>query len=395
MVMGMYFPTPSSGSSSHTKSTIDAIIDWGHKTIQGAPTRCTPLVFADVNSDMGLVGRGSQTTPVASNSVGTVGLRRESHAGMMFRRMLEMEHMIAVNTFHMGLANPTYFGADNHSSRIDFIGIPDSLDWSFCKVLASSGRRLQPIPDTKARDHWPIMLRFPCLLHFEGKEQHSQWDQDVLMLAWRSGYKCADFIDDLEKTSEATSAKWFAAAQLGTPDSAWEDFVADAKTSAEKFFSKEVAKQDDTTRQHKEERLRLLKQRGDVRASEHEREAMRERLKAVDKELKRSARKWHREQQQHYVETLEEAQRLGRTATVYKMVRKLAGGKFGSKKRRYDTPGADCPGKEEWQEALAAEGVEGGMRAHFVEDWEQEEEEYRSESFFVCDCFCFIPKHRK
>jgi hypothetical protein len=182
----IYFPPKGSLPTHVWKQHVNKLAKWLDDRLTVCPARSTPLIYTDLNDDMGRDKDGAKT----STAIGSRGHRVEGYAAGKFRAVLEKHDLVALNTIDR--YQPTYFPAQEHGqpSRIDFLAAPRAFvqTMKHCHTAAELGRNLQLIPDRQPRDHRPIVMRCEYLLQFTDTVDNKQgYDMDAIMRAWRKG----------------------------------------------------------------------------------------------------------------------------------------------------------------------------------------------------------------
>ena len=384
MIVAAYFPPQGSMPKGKWRKAVDLLLTWVAKQLREAPHRCTPIIGLDLNDEMGLTRDAHGLHETTSGSVGTPFRRPEAYVGTKFRELLELEQLAAVNTFGRPGAKGTYFSEGGSSSRIDFLVIPQSLLGSVrtCRVLEKEAKRLQLIRDSKPRDHRPILMQVEVVLDFSPilGDKLVRWSQDALMAAWHRGEGRDAFLQEVEEKCAEKEDRWRDTSARSTPDVGWEELIDDIRDIARKYF--ETKHEPNLRRKEQEQRRRqLLVERMRLRESRTSEGGgnlgeVQEELKVLTNLLKNERRLQDRRRRSWAVYEMQEAERRQDHAVVHRMVRVLAGKGRGPKKRVYKAPPTQCPTAEEWRQVLSGQGTDGGMMAHFVEDWDEEQKEY-------------------
>ena len=175
MMISAYMPPqPSSNRElAPYQHTVRKICSWLDMILCTCGRSTTPIIGIDLNDGMGIHRQGREH--IETRVVGQRAHTVEKHplgAGASMRELMEKHHMIAANA--MEEVTPIYHGAapreghKEHSSMIDFVFVPNGLAPLLQKstILRRAGRRLQLIPDSKPRDHIPIMAFIEYVYHF-------------------------------------------------------------------------------------------------------------------------------------------------------------------------------------------------------------------------------------
>ena len=91
----VYFP-PKPSQQKEWQHTCEAICDWLIETLSSVPTRCTPFVATDLNTQLGI--EAGRHEPRWTPEVGTRGAKIEDETATMFRNVLKQHRLIATNT---------------------------------------------------------------------------------------------------------------------------------------------------------------------------------------------------------------------------------------------------------------------------------------------------------
>ena len=275
----------------------------------------------------------------------------------------------------------TYYPAEGRPTRIDYICAPLGLMGcvDLCRTLPREGRSLQLIPDSRPRDHRPLLLRLVIDQKFKPRfEDPIRWDRDRIMDAWKKGRGRIAFLQEVERRCSEGEEEWTRLSSEGIPDTSWESLLHDVREVAkEHFVATEKDKDEMYGHSYKKERSSLLKERAELREQGIVDFGGAERLKVITRKLSNDRKAKRMRDMVWAAEELEEAQKRGDAAVVYGMVRRLAGTGTGAKNRVYYAAPTHQPTKAEWREALSASGYDGGMEAHFVEDWDSEFRDYK------------------
>ena len=137
MVMNLYFPARvvlGKGVQLYKKA-VDELLHWAREALFLTKARSSIFICLDLNDKLGLPAPGE-----ASQAVGLLAPGNEGYAAQGFRRLLNEFDLAAFNTWFGGQA--TYFGLNQHESRIDFVCGPRQM-LPLCKnvpVLMTQGR---------------------------------------------------------------------------------------------------------------------------------------------------------------------------------------------------------------------------------------------------------------
>ena len=138
------------GEATPWRKTLDAVYKWTDGLLMSLPTRCMPVLMLDL---VDRLGRPRAEEP--HDLTGTVGAGVEGDSATRFRALLRRHSIAVPQTFH--LATPTFYGSSGRS-RIDFVAIHPSVQYSRIFVNFTAGWRLQLIPAAGPRDHMPLTM---------------------------------------------------------------------------------------------------------------------------------------------------------------------------------------------------------------------------------------------
>lgn len=94
----MYPPPAGTGQDAEASRLFDYVA----KFLCGLPSRTWPIIGVDANCKLGYAEAGDVDADRVSPSVGLVEPDAEGYRGAQFRRFLESQHLVAVNTFSAG-----------------------------------------------------------------------------------------------------------------------------------------------------------------------------------------------------------------------------------------------------------------------------------------------------
>lgn len=183
--VSMYAPPAGTGQDSEAAK----LLDYAAKFMYGLPSRTWSIVGMDANCRLGCAEAGDVDAVRVSSAVGLCEPDAEGDRGAQFRRFLEAQHLVAVNTFFP--AGRTYYSAlQASSSRIDFLVLPRGLlnQVRTCVVDHQIGDQLQLIPSVYRADHRPLVVTVGLELGFgglqrqqqQGQPQKQQWRQEAI-----------------------------------------------------------------------------------------------------------------------------------------------------------------------------------------------------------------------
>eukprot|EP00959_Pyramimonas_sp_CCMP1952_P413011 8654652-Pyramimonas_sp.AAC.1 len=117
-------PRPSPGTQAqlrHWKLTFVKLWEWVRHEASSAPARIVPVIFTDLNQQLGRVNR----PPVIDDSIGQFQPGPETEVGQRVHRDLLNMEIMAPNTYYdLGFS---FYGLRESRSRIDYFMTPQSL----------------------------------------------------------------------------------------------------------------------------------------------------------------------------------------------------------------------------------------------------------------------------
>lgn len=155
-----------------------------------------------------------------------------------------------------------------------------------------------------------------------------------------------------------------------TPDAIGRDLVKDIREAMAPLCTPTLRKADPAFSKLAETRLQLVKEIGTIRRKGGEVDIMKNRLEAIQKQLKKASRQWNFWKRKVALEELTEAHRRNETAVAYRICRRIAPTSTGKGKIYFNRPPPPKPSRSEWSSALMREGPRGGMAATEI-DYEQ------------------------
>jgi hypothetical protein len=190
--------------------------------LEKVPSRCVPIIAADLNDEV-------TCEPGDEAIVGSLARRKP--------QLIMRQHQLMIASTYTPSCQPTFFGQqqDQSASRIDFICLPQSAHARMTKAmtLARSGKKLQLIPDSRPRDHRPVMVLANLGLSYTTLPAVQRIDRDKLLLAWRTGVGRLEFLEQLEQEMIHTASSWqYDEYNARVPDEMWDNFVTTVKTVA-------------------------------------------------------------------------------------------------------------------------------------------------------------------
>eukprot|EP00929_Paragymnodinium_shiwhaense_P021066 TRINITY_DN13845_c0_g1_i1.p1 TRINITY_DN13845_c0_g1~~TRINITY_DN13845_c0_g1_i1.p1 ORF type:complete len:1628 (-),score=116.54 TRINITY_DN13845_c0_g1_i1:570-5453(-) len=333
------------------------------KAIDRTPSRSLPIIGIDANAHLGfLEKRSGERQAIPSCSVGLCEQERENQQGTAFREWLERNHFVAVNSYYE--AGKTFFGTQGSATRVDYLITSRSayeaqrIKW--CKVLHRAGDRLQLIRSTRRADHHPVCMRIRVQLTYATAAAEHRWDADLLVKSVHQQTPQSEaFKLQVNEWLTQSQEQWYGV-QDNSVSIQWDFLACNLYRIAKEHFAARKPEKDSTLA---EQRVRLLRERRQLRLlhrSGHE--VVRELIK-VEKQIKRRARERSYVWKQTLIEELALAQRTADLRNAWRISRLLGGQARGPKKRRMNTLPDTLPSREEWIRHLAKDGPSGGCSA--------------------------------
>ncbi|CAK0812178.1 unnamed protein product, partial [Prorocentrum cordatum] len=345
LVLALYFPVRGLAVQ---RAAADALFTWTQRCLMDTPTRCTPLLCADLNDGLGMVKYEAGVFSPLSEAIGGVEPALEHESGTAWRRLCEDWGLATVNTFYEGY---TFSGPTGARSRPDVIALPRELMSSVdgCKPLDAIGDRLQAIRARGRRDHTPLgvsVIITPVHPEILPRSVRAQWDMDACMQALKHHQGKVEFLRELERQCEGM-VRPHLEEELG-PDEAWEELVEVVREAGLAHFgirARDTREIEEATAQRK----KLLQERAAIRRRhvvEGEAAASTDdEVERCVRELRDATRRLHALQRQQRrrlravrCEALAEAERVGDAASVWRLAHLLGERGMGTRRRVYCTP---------------------------------------------------------
>lgn len=245
------------------------------------------------------------------------------------------------------------------------------------RVLRRAAKGLQLFRDSSLRDHAPVQIVVGAALTFAVEAERQRWDRERMMQAWRDPELRGPFLADVAAAFRENAPRWARHANDNTPDAAWQHLSEDVAAIAQQHFSVRDGAPE-ARRELSQRRRALLKRRWELRSSSEWTDNMQSALVAVTSALRKETRAEYKAKTAQRVEQLAMAREAGDFASVHRLARLIAGTGIGIRRRDHRLPPVHQPTQAEWRATLAAAGADGGMRCHFIEDWDSEFREYVS-----------------
>ena len=219
-VISAYIPVEPRTAAEQRK--VVRIWKYVHWLIEQLPSRCVPILLCDANGRVG---------STASPGIGAANQQRENFNGSELRRLLETQHLAAVNTFYA--VGHTWRGPLGVTSRIDYVVLPNSLRISQCRVLHKSAAALQLIPAPGWRDHKPVQVQFHHVLAYgESHASSLVWDRDSMVKCLFYGEGRAQFLQAVE--ASCSDERW---ADVDGPEQTWQVQNQAIRDVSHRFFA--------------------------------------------------------------------------------------------------------------------------------------------------------------
>lgn len=168
--------------------TTKMILEWISGHMQKLPSRTTPILLGDFNSDLKLDPNREDTNKLVN-----------SHG----KAVEEMIDLMGLMVFPGRRWAPTYFGNQNNYSRIDHIIAPRGVRHTHAvtRTMNEAARRLQLIPASGHRDHIPVKACWKMGIryrrHQRGPERLPRLDDQRLAVAVQTGEGRAPFLREV------------------------------------------------------------------------------------------------------------------------------------------------------------------------------------------------------
>ena len=283
---------------------------------------------------------------------------------------------------------PTWFGPHDESSCIDIVALPQGmvrLAVGPAQPMARSAARLQLIRARPPRDHLPVLAqtRYSLTMPTEASRargrEAERWDWDLIMGACARGQGKQEFIEDLDAKFEEKYQEIWGSEGTWSPDKTFELINGIITEVGMEHFGKDTEQQqDEKYAEMTKSRLELLSIRRDFRetmrdTTSDEMEECIWKLKEITAWCKLHRKRLKKERDEELLEEIWEAWRGSEgkrdLARVNRLSLRLAGARYGPKKRDYRAVVGALPTKQEWLEKYSRAGGDGGMEASEL-DWD-------------------------
>ena len=379
----LYFPPIRHGKfRAEYESIVKKIVEYFSDTLCTLPTRCTPLVFADVNDGMGMQQVDKrQWIPSAqtSDAVGNVAPAKEFFASTRLKGVAEDHKLAFVNTF-FPQCKPTFHSTFG-SSRPDYILLPQSLlpHVSNCSTLCSLHKKLQPIRSRGLRDHTPLFARFFLTYVASEFADCTRWDRDALMqcVQGKDLVTRDNFVSDVEQQLEQVmqQSDWIDATKHSLPDPIWHVLMSTITPIAVTHFEYAPKGADPEYAYFRDERLKLLKTRWQLRfqmicgdtSNLAEYFSLCRQLKEVSNMMYIVSKVQNVRNENQLVDELKEAHTHNKVFDQHRITRRIAANGRGPKNRLYGLPNPRNPLVDQWKEYLCNEPAQGGCNAQVID----------------------------
>ena len=183
----MYWPPKPQDMSSRASyaETLHSLAEWLRKTLQDTPKGCTPCIMTDLSDWMGVPRNDKEDQAVT----GDLFPEKEGLAATLFRVILQEEEMTVINTFQGGEA--TFASTRGTLTRIYYIASPADLlaRLRLCRVLFTTGIRLQLVRSTQRHDHSPVLAVFQRDQWKDRARDEPAWSAEASNACWMTGWK--------------------------------------------------------------------------------------------------------------------------------------------------------------------------------------------------------------
>ena len=217
--------------------TCEAICEWLIETLSLIPTRCTPFVATDLNTQLGI--EAGRHEPRWTPEVGTRGASIEDETATMFRSVLKQHRLIAINT-HFDDRYTFYNSSGSGGSLIDFVCTPQELfeAVSHAGICEGAGRRLQLVNVCRLFDHVPVQVSLSYSLDHSGfsQEAEERLNRDQLRKCITHGEKRVELVHAVARELESLSEEMDGQLREKTPDAIVTTFTSALMKAAKAVF---------------------------------------------------------------------------------------------------------------------------------------------------------------
>ncbi|CAK0808263.1 unnamed protein product, partial [Prorocentrum cordatum] len=327
LVLALYFPVRGVAVQ---RVAADALFTWAQRCLMETPTRCTPLLCADLDDGLGTVKHEAVVFSPLSEAIGQ-----------------EWE-LATVSTF---FEDYTFSGPTGARSRPDVIAMPRELMPSVadCKPLYTIGDRLQAIRARGRRARAPLgasVMITPVHPEILPRSALAQWDMDACMLAPTRHQGKLEFLTELEYKCEDMVRPPLDEEQ--GPGEAWGELAEAARKTGLAHFGlkgRGTRGMEEVT----EQRKKLLQERADIRrrhvlegemraSTDFELDRCVQELEDATRRLRALQRQQRRRLRAVRCEALAEAERVGDAAAVWRLAHLLGERGLGARRRAHRAP---------------------------------------------------------
>ena len=372
--LSVYVPVePHKQSEQRLVARLWSYVDW---VISQLPGRCVPIILCDANGRVG---------SIPSDGVGVANAQRENYNGSHLRRLVDQQHLVAVNTFFP--IGHTWRGNMGTTSRIDYVVLPQSLfaNVSCCRLLHRSAAKLQCIGAPGWRDHKPVQVIFQHTLAYQStcdcSLEHVAWDKDRLVRDLLYGDRRESFLREVEM--RCMDSAWDSV-NVNDPNTAWAKLNQTVYEAAKTCYVRKAAVQrerrcdtvlafermvDARTEMVQAPPARRIFQLGSGAPMFEDMRVMLERWRLVAcywrrrREHDKLCRRDRLQRDMSMVHEFSYYYRTRQMSNMWQLARRLSGKSLGPKRRRYDKPIREQPDKAAWGTFMAQSGPDGGCQA--------------------------------
>ena len=188
------------GTQGAHEQCANSLLKWVSEVMDKCRQRSFPMIFTDLNDEIGLQLVENEWTYIETPTAGSQDAGREGHVGYEFRTLMNLHHMSIANTFLK--REPTYWGPNWNTSRIDFVVLPSEA-MKFAEavnVMHRAGKDLQVIPTKEPRDHFPVHIHFKYRMTTGVPHSTNwlRWDRHSLAEGVCQGRYRREFVKEVE-----------------------------------------------------------------------------------------------------------------------------------------------------------------------------------------------------
>lgn len=222
-------------------------------------------------------------------------------------------------------AGPTYIG-NSRTRRIDYTCLPleQQRRVNVCRADVQMGRLLQMATMKKTCDHYPLLIIMDYLLDFVNTRgrREARLDRDIRSQEASEGANRHKFLEALAACGEGNWQELRGKAT--TPDALWRDLVQGLREAVASLCTPTLRKADHVYSKLAGTRMQLVKEIGSIRRRGGEVDSMKQRLGAIQKQLKKASRQWNFWTMEVALEELTETHRRNETAVACWICRRIA-----------------------------------------------------------------------